>query len=80
MGLNSGLDGVIEILPFVFCFGPLRMLSIVSSHVLLNLPSLLHVQIMEDSLVPSKLVFNLTLVMISNPLEEGWIIQRLTLA
>lgn len=46
------------------------MLSILSSHVLLDLLSLLHVQVMEDSLVPSKFVFELTLVMISNPIRE----------
>ena len=46
------------------------MLSILSSHVLLDLLGLLHVQILEDSLVPSNLVFNLTLVMILDPVSE----------
>ena len=56
------------------------MLSIVSSQELLDLPSIHHVQDVNDSLVPSKLVFKLKLVMISNPLRERRIIQRHTLA
>ena len=56
------------------------MLSIVSSHLLLDLLKILHVQVVNDSLAHSKLVFKLTLVMIFNPLRERRIIQRHTLA
>ncbi len=78
-GLNLGLDSAFEILPFLFCFDLLRMICIDSDHELLGLLHLVHVQIMEDRLVPSQFELNLALVMIFNPLKERLIIQRPTL-
>lgn len=66
----SGFDSAVEILPFVFCFGQLYMLSIVSSHLVLGLLKILHIQVVNDPLVHKKLVFKLTLVMIFNPPRE----------
>ena len=78
-GLNLGLDSALELLPFLFCFDLLFMFSIASDHELLSLLNLFRVQAMKDSLVPSELVFKLTLVMILYPLKERLIVQRLTL-
>ena len=73
-GLKLGLKSALELLPFLFCFDLALMLSIASDHELLGLLNILHVQIMKDRLVPSKLEFNLALVMILYPLKERLII------
>ena len=62
--LHLGLDGALEILPFLFCFDLPLMLPAASGHVLLSLLNLFRVQVMKDSLVPGELVFHVSLVVV----------------